>query len=1044
MNVMELFVKVGVDKSDFDKGIGDVEGQTKSLASRLGSIGSGIGSAMGTVASGIGSIVSTSVKVGTAAMGAAATGVAAITKMAVSAYAENEQLVGGIKKLYSTELGDASDMVINYANNAYKTVGMSANEYMSSTTAFTAKLLSDFGQDSTKTAEYADKAMQQIADNANTFGKYSVQDLTSVYQALARGSYMTLDNLSLGFSGTKAGMQELLDKAEELSGVKYDIDNFSDIIDAIGVIQDNLGITGTTAKEAATTIQGSVNSMKAAWSNLLVGMASETADFDSLIDNLVTSLVGVEENGQRVGGVINNIMPRVQSTLKGVSIVVKKVVPILTSELPGMIDSLLPNLLDAAGELVDGVVVDALPNLASTVVEELPGAFEQISDVFSEGFPKIIDTLFSTISANSGDLTSSLNTVIDAIGDGLVSVSGSLAEYGPDILENLLTGITDSDMLENAGTVMENLGQALLSSVDVLTDKGPEIIESLFSGMTNGDFINSATGIISGLGTSLGTAAETTLPSLTEVVTAITKNLAGSTKELTQGAVDLLDGLVVGLENSADVIAEAAPEILDALGDALSDGAPYVAGYLMGKLTDSIAGMFVSLGNLALPSLADLFTEEGYANSTDLQTTFSKLGNNLQAGFEKGIGYDHEKNGGSTLHIGGVGGKGGSFEKETDAAEGMLDENGYISGRKRTTESTEEHTAAIKDNTEAVRDNNNTLNESTTATNNSASAIDGIKTAAMEAGTAQRELSTSAEEAATKVSETTSAIEESSGAMDASAQKAAEMGDGYAQAALDIETFLQSLSDVVTSNVQAFEIGFEFATGFADGIAGAGYLAEEAVNAIVQVINDIINAATTQAWGWGFDFSEQYGTGIGDGNSFVTTAINTVVDTCTELSTLQNESKTWGEHLISNFAAGIGNGADDVETAVSNIANIVSDYLHQTTADVGPLKYTDQWTPDLMDNLIVGLESKRGELQAEIENVARDMDFSDAITASDVGGSSGQSADVIGRLDAVSGKLDRLIDAIQNQTWELDGEVVAGSVNRRLGDAYYGAGREYA
>ena len=1041
MNVMELFVKVGVDKSDFDKGIGNVESETKSLASRLSSLGSGIGSAMGTVASGIGSIVSTSVKVGTAAMGAAATGVAAITKMAVSGYGELEQLRIGAEKIFS---GMDFSQITTDANNAFKELGMSANDYYSSINQAGATFAQTMGAE--EGYNTARRGMLAISDYATGTGK-SISELTTKYQMITR-SASTYQSIADQFSGilpqTSSDFLEQAQAAGLLSTeytklTEVPVDEYQKAVTAMleeGVAALNL--TDNTAMEAESTITGSIGMLKAAWTNLVVGLADPQADLDQLIDNVTDSATATA----------SNIVPTISRALTGIGTATKKLVPVVTNQLPGLIKSMLPNLLSAASELVDRLV-DALPDLASTIVEELPGAFEQISDVFSEGFPDIIDTLFSTISDNSGDLTSSLNTVIDAIGDGLVSVSGSLAEYGPDILENLLTGITDSDMLEDAGTVMENLGQALLSSVDVLSDNAGTIIDDIIGFLVDnaGDFGNTAATLVEKLGTAIGQNASSIITGAVKLVTELGTALASS--ENVQGyiraASEIVSGIVEAIPDTLGTLVSGGKDIIDGLADGAVQGAAFAAGRIAGALISSLVDFFS--GDSALETILNLYNftlnPTGYMSNKLLSSAFSS---DTLANFNEGVfaglhpdEYAEHK----------------AAEEEKAAAKAETEAAETAQGKRIFNENSNQTVANAIDGlnllTGAQEENTNATQNNTTAAQENVTAIDGIKTAATEAGTAASESSGNlsdmgekAGEAATKVSETTGAIEESASAMDTSAQKAAEMGDGYAQAALDIETFLQSLSDVVTSNVQAFDIGFEFATGFADGIGGAGYLAEEAVNAIVQTITDIINAATALAWGWGFDFSQQYGTGINDGNSFVTTAINTVVNTCTELSTLSSESYGWGNDLMSNFAQGISDAYSQVEGAVSSVASLIASYMEHSVPEEGPLSDDDKWTADMMDNFIGGIEGKRGELQAEIENVARDMDFSDAMTSSDVGGSTGQSADVIGRLDAVSSKLDRLIDAIQNQTWELDGETVATSVNRRLGDSYYGAGRSYA
>ena len=286
MNLLDLFVKIGVDNSDVDKGFSETSSKAESLAGKL----------KGGLA--------TAAKVGAAALAAAATGVAALTKASIDQYAEYEQLVGGVDTLFKT----ASDKVQEYAANAYKTAGMSANEYMDTVTSFSASLLQSLGGDTDKAAQKADQAITDMADNANKMGT-GMEMIQNAYQGFAKQNYTMLDNLKLGYGGTKEEMERLLADAEKLSGQKFDISSYSDIVDAIHVVQTEMGITGTTAAEAASTIEGSGGSAKAAWANLITGIADDNADLDTLIGNFVSS----------VETAAGNIIPRVSAILGGIS-----------------------------------------------------------------------------------------------------------------------------------------------------------------------------------------------------------------------------------------------------------------------------------------------------------------------------------------------------------------------------------------------------------------------------------------------------------------------------------------------------------------------------------------------------------------------------------------------------------------------------------------------------------------------------------------------------------------------------------------------------
>ena len=321
---------------------------------------------------------------------AAATGaVAALTKASVEQYAEYEQLVETLFK-------DSSDQVMQYADNAYKTAGMSANEYMNTITGFSASLLQGLGGDTAKAAEIGNQAVIDMADNANKMGT-PIENIQNAYQGFAKQNYTMLDNLKLGYGGTKTEMERLLVDAQKLTGVHYDISNFSDIIQAIHAVQENLGITGTTAKEAMSTIQGSLNMTKAAWANLLTGMADDNADFDTLIDNFVDS----------AGAFGENILPRIEIALNGIGQLIDKLLPVILNKTPEIISSILPGMVEAGTNIVSSLgnaILQSLPmvvnygvqliqNLLNGIQQSLPSIAKCIIQVLSSLTTGLLEVL---------------------------------------------------------------------------------------------------------------------------------------------------------------------------------------------------------------------------------------------------------------------------------------------------------------------------------------------------------------------------------------------------------------------------------------------------------------------------------------------------------------------------------------------------------------------------------------------------------------------------------------------------------------------------
>lgn len=352
-----------------------------------------------------GKVIVAGVAAGTAAMGK-------LVKSALDGYAGYEQLEGGVKKLFGD---DAQNLVMEYARNAYRTAGLSANEYMDTVTSFSASLISSLGKDTVAAAAYADLAITDMADNANTFGS-SMEDIQNAYKGFSKQNYTMLDNLKLGYGGTQKEMERLLADAEKLSGVKYDISSFADIIEAIHVIQDNQGIAGTTKAEAEKTISGSVNAAKAAWQNLLSGLADGNQDIDQLVNNLADSVMKA----------VNRIVPRLQTMAPRLVQAVQTLVSTLAPQLPGIISTVLPSMIEAATTLIGGLA-DVLPDLLGSIIDVLPNVVKQIGGALRKLFPSLLKTFKTLI----GKIDfKGLGT---AIGSGLKSIVTNLPQILSDI-----------------------------------------------------------------------------------------------------------------------------------------------------------------------------------------------------------------------------------------------------------------------------------------------------------------------------------------------------------------------------------------------------------------------------------------------------------------------------------------------------------------------------------------------------------------------------------------------------------------------------------
>lgn len=411
MNLLDLFVKISV-QDEASKNVETLSGKFKN----------GLAAAA---------------KVGAAAVGAAATGIAVLTKNALNNYAEYEQLVGGVDTLFN----DSSAKVQEYAANAYKTAGLSANEYMDTVTSFSASLLQSLVGDTEAAADMANVAITDMSDNANKMGTDMVS-IQNAYQGFAKQNYTMLDNLKLGYGGTKEEMQRLIDDANALNAAQgkytnYSIESYADIVSAIHDVQVEMGIYGTTADEASTTIQGSVSSMKAAWSNLLTGIADDNADFKTLTEQFVDSLVTVGEN----------IIPRINIIIQGLTQLITEASQTIIPMAVQILLENLPSIVSAGMDLIIALVSGILDNI-DMLIDCVLEMVDVIVDKLIDNLPKLIDGGIRLIAALAKgliraipNLVSKIPQIISSIVKGLISGIPAIFDVGKNIVEGLWHGI---------------------------------------------------------------------------------------------------------------------------------------------------------------------------------------------------------------------------------------------------------------------------------------------------------------------------------------------------------------------------------------------------------------------------------------------------------------------------------------------------------------------------------------------------------------------------------------------------------------------------
>ena len=516
-NKSSIVLNMNLNASGFARGIKSVIGSVKNMnesmkdatnsASKMSSVMKGIGSSAIKVGKGL-----------AVAGAAAATAVTALVSKSVGAFADYEQLTGGVETLFGAggrsveeyaqsvgksvsdiqgkydSLMSAQNVVLENANKAYMTAGMSANEYMDTVTGFSASLISSLGGDTNKAADYANSALVDMSDNANKMGT-DMESIKNAYQGFAKQNYTMLDNLKLGYGGTQEEMKRLLSDAEKLTGQRYDISSFADITQAIHAIQTQMDITGTTAKEASTTISGSWGSLKAAFQNVLVGLTTGGDMFDQSLDALINTAVTFGQN----------IIPAIKGALSGVGYLIEGLAPVIGETIPPLINDLAPTLANSAVSLISSLVngltqnatqfSECLSNIIIVAVDGISTVVPQLLDAAS----KIVSNLMQGLTNSMPQIVNGAVTLIEGLVDGLVdnvpllvmgavqlvaSLANGLIANLPRIIDagvNLITGIVSASysmmpqIIQNGMQLVVNLAVGLVRAIPQLIAALPRI-----------------------------------------------------------------------------------------------------------------------------------------------------------------------------------------------------------------------------------------------------------------------------------------------------------------------------------------------------------------------------------------------------------------------------------------------------------------------------------------------------------------------------------------------------------------------------------------
>lgn len=472
-------------------------------------------------------------KAGIATISAASAGIGAIVKSSASAYADYEQNIGGVETLFK----DNADTIVKYASEAYKTAGISANDYMQNVTSFSASLLQGLGGDTAQAAEIANEAMVDMSDNANKFGT-DISSIQNAYQGFAKQNYTMLDNLKLGYGGTQAEMARLINDSGVLGdSIKVDEKtvnsvSFDKMIEAIHKVQTDLDITGTTSKEAATTVSGSLGSVKAAWANLMAGMGDKNADLKNLIKEMVST----------VKTFAKNIMPVIKQALSGVTTLISELAPDIAVELPQLVSDLLPQLIEAGTQIFQALV---------------KGISDNIGTITQAAITAII-TIATALIQNTGPLVQSLATIITTIAQALPTILPDLINAIVEQIPTVIQAVIDCmpAIIDGTIQIVTAIAEALVDNIDLIIDGAVQIIDALAMSLSDSD--------------TAAKLAQSALEIIGTLTMELLKNLPDILADGILIAVELIKGIAQGMVDYFAPVSDALSDMLIDLTDCFS------------------------------------------------------------------------------------------------------------------------------------------------------------------------------------------------------------------------------------------------------------------------------------------------------------------------------------------------------------------------------------------------------------------------------------------------------------------------------------------
>ena len=642
MDLFDVAAKISLDTKGYEQGLDDASSKTSSFAEKLGNG------------------LKTAAKIGATAITAAATAATALGTAAIKSYAEYEQLVGGAKLMF----GDAYDFIANKAQNAFATVQMSQNDYLQQVNGFATGLKTALKGNEKAAAELADRIITAEADVVAATGA-SQEAVQNAFNGIMKSNYTMLDNLQIGIKPTKEGFQEVIDKVNEWNAANgkatnYQIDNLADAQAALVDYIEMVGMAGYANREAADTIQGSMAAAKAAWSNLLTGLADDEADLESLIDNVV---VTVKQAGKK-------IMERVEPVLDGIGKLVDTLLPQIVEKIPRLINKYLPKLIESGAKiiasLVSGILGDsenlintaqtAIRLIVDTIIKLLPELAKAggniVTDLIvglSDMLPEFVDAAIEMIQQLLETLTdtSNLSLIFDAVLTVITSVANKMIEALPVIIEavmqiiaslvDFLTGDALSSMIEAGITLLTSLVGALPEIITTIVAALPQIIDGILTAITENLplIIQGGIQLFTSLVDALPEIIAAIVAAIPQIISGIINAIVANLPTLVQGGIDMFVALINELPTIITTICSAIPQIIEGVCGAITDNIDQIilAGVqLFVSLIENLPEIIAAIVKAVPEIVAGIVNAFG-----SLMGSIVQIGKNLLSGIWKGI-----------------------------------------------------------------------------------------------------------------------------------------------------------------------------------------------------------------------------------------------------------------------------------------------------------------------------------------------------------------------------------------------------------------------